>query len=80
MIIDAHAHISRWEDNGYRGDAETCLRVMDRYDIEIACVSNSRSLREDFVRGNRVVADALGAGPRFRGHAVAHPLHLEAED
>jgi hypothetical protein len=78
MIIDAHAHISRWEDNGYAGDAETCLRVMDRYDIEFACVSNSRSLREDFVRGNRVVAEALERWPdRFRGYALAHPLHLE---
>lgn len=78
MIIDAHSHLSRWEDNGYPGDAESALRAMDRYDIDIACVSNSRSLREDFVRGNRVVAEALEKWPeRFYGYAVAHPLHLE---
>lgn len=78
MIIDAHAHISRWEDLGYPGDAESCLRAMDRYGIDVACVSNSRSLRGDFVRGNRVVAEALERWPdRFRGYAVAHPLHLD---
>ncbi|MGI5817849.1 MAG: amidohydrolase family protein [Armatimonadota bacterium] len=78
MIIDAHAHISRWEDLGYPGDAETCLRAMDRYEIDVACVSNSRSLRGDFVRGNRVVAEALRRWPdRFRGWAVAHPLHRD---
>jgi predicted TIM-barrel fold metal-dependent hydrolase len=51
---------------------------MDRYGIDIACVSNSRALREDFVRGNRVVADALKQWPdRFRGYVAAHPLHAQ---
>ena len=81
MIIDAHAHIcSGWEELGIPGDAEYALRLMDRHGIDIACVSNSRWLRHDYIAGNGLVADAVRRWPdRFRGYVALNPFDpLEA--
>ncbi|MBI3948287.1 MAG: amidohydrolase [Armatimonadetes bacterium] len=79
LIIDAHAHICLgWEELGIPGHAERALELMDRHGIGIACVSNSRALRHDYVRGNDLVADALRRWPdRFRGYAAVNPLRPE---
>jgi len=76
MIIDAHAHVAYWEDLGISGSAENCVRLMDRYGIEMCCISCSRSLRGDFIRGNRETLAAMEQFPgRFMGYAVANPLY-----
>lgn len=79
MIIDAHAHIGYgWEELDIPGHAEYALELMDRHGIEIACISNSRALRHDYIEGNDVVADALRRWPdRFRGYAAINPLRLQ---
>ena len=79
MIIDAHAHVCHgWEELGIPGGAEEALRLMDRHGIDIACISNSRALRHDYVAGNELVADALRRWPdRFRGYAAINPLRPE---
>lgn len=79
MIIDAHAHICHgWEELGLPGHAEYALSLMDRHGIDIACVSNARALRHDYIAGNEMVADALRRWPnRFRGYAAINPLRLE---
>lgn len=76
MIIDAHAHVCQgWEEFGVPGNAEYALRLMDRSGIDIACISNSRALRHDYIAGNDLVADALRQWPdRFRGYAAVNPL------
>lgn len=76
MIIDAHAHVAYWEELGIAGSAENCIRLMDRYGIETSCISCSRALRGDFVRGNRETLAAIEQYPgRFLGYAVANPLY-----
>lgn len=79
MIIDAHAHVCHgWEELGIPGHPEHALDMMDRHGIDIACISNTRALRHDYIAGNDMVADAIRRWPdRFRGYAAINPLRLE---
>lgn len=79
MVIDAHAHVCHgWEEFGLPGHAEYALELMDRHGIDIACISNSRALRHDYIAGNDLVAEALQRWPdRFRGYAAINPLRPE---
>ena len=79
MVIDAHAHLCHgWEQLGIPGHAEYALELMDRHGSEIACISNSRALRHDYIAGNDLVAAALRRWPdRFRGYAAINPLRPE---
>lgn len=74
MVIDAHAHISVWEELGIDGNVHYAVELMDHHEIDIACVSNPRSLRTDYIQGNRTVLDAMRRYPqRILGFAVANP-------
>lgn len=74
MIIDAHAHISCWEELGIAGDIDYVIELMGLYGIDKACVSNSRSLRYDFVQGNDEILKAMRKYPdRILGYATVNP-------
>lgn len=78
MIIDAHAHISCWEELGISGDADYVVELMDLHGIDKACVSDSRSLRYDFVQGNDGILRAVRRYPdRILGYVTVNPWHGE---
>ena len=79
-IIDAHAHVTAaWEELGIVRDLDDTIRLMDRYDIEAAFSSDSRSLRSDYRTGNRRLLEAIRRYPgRVYGYAVANPWDGQA--
>jgi predicted TIM-barrel fold metal-dependent hydrolase len=79
-IIDAHAHVtSAWEELGISRDLDDTIRLMDRYAIEVAFSSDSRSLRGDYRAGNDKLLDAMRRyRGRICGYAVANPWDGQA--
>lgn len=74
MIIDAHAHIGCWEELGIAGNADYVVELLDYYGIDKACISNSRSLRYNFVEGNDIILKAIRKYPkRLLGYVVVNP-------
>ena len=72
MIIDAHAHVGVWPKIGVDGREDTALRLMDRYGIDIACISD---VPTDFAMGNREIHAVCQRHPdRFCGYAFVNPL------
>lgn len=78
--IDAHAHVtSGWEELGIVRDLDETVRLMDRYDIEIAFSSDSRRLRGDYRAGNDGLLEAMARYPgRIGGYATANPWRGQA--
>jgi len=78
MIIDAHAHIACWEELGISGDADYVIELMDLYNIDVACISNSRALRYNFIEGNESILKAVRKYPkRLLGYAAINPWYGE---
>ncbi|WP_327680313.1 amidohydrolase family protein [Streptomyces sp. NBC_00467] len=76
-IIDVHAHVGRWQFHLTCGDADTNLRQMDRYGIDVQLVSASEAVVLDAVAGNAALREVLETRPRLRGYAVVNPNRIE---
>lgn len=78
-ITDAHAHLGPYR-NFYipENDAAGLVRVMDRCGVARTCLSAHMALGPDWIRGNRLTAEALAAFPdRLVAQAVASPYEPE---
>ncbi|MGW6460198.1 amidohydrolase family protein [Streptomyces sp. NPDC055078] len=77
-IIDVHAHWGPWpyHRDGATG-AETNLRLMDRYGIDVQLVSAAEAVTYDAVAGNAALARVLADQPRLYGYAVVNPNRIE---
>ncbi|MEU9980560.1 amidohydrolase family protein [Streptomyces sp. NPDC050856] len=72
-IIDVHAHVGHWQFHLTTGDADTNLRQMDRYGIDLQLVSASEAVVHDAVAGNAALREQLAVRPRLYGYAVVNP-------
>ncbi|MCS0639523.1 amidohydrolase family protein [Streptomyces sp. LP05-1] len=76
-VIDVHAHVGRWQFHLSSGDADTNLRLMDRYGIDLQLVSAAEAVVYDAVAGNAALRAALATRPRLYGYAVVNPNRPE---
>ena len=78
MIIDAHAHLGVFQKFRLENDADSLVAVMDRFGIDLACVSSLKGILYDFIEGNREVFKAMKKYPnRILGYAYINPWYGE---
>ena len=76
LIIDSHAHIgfSHKQYPLYVRTLEKMIEVMDRFEINKACVSSLKAIQYDFIEGNRELKEQVAKFPeRFVPFCVIHP-------
>jgi predicted TIM-barrel fold metal-dependent hydrolase len=74
-IIDAHGHLGPYRNFAIPDPgAEAIVRVMDRCGVARLGISSHMAIGPDWVRGNRMTAEAVARHPdRLFGYAVADP-------
>lgn len=78
MIIDAHAHIGTAQRRYpvYIKTTEQIIEIMDRFKIEVACVSSLLAINYDFLSGNLEMRKEISSFPgRFIPFCVVHPRY-----
>ncbi|OPZ06736.1 MAG: Amidohydrolase [candidate division BRC1 bacterium ADurb.BinA292] len=74
-LIDAHAHVGRW-GSFYMADPSLIqlVRELDRFNIELCCVTSLLAFSVDMPRGNDEVLEAIRFAPdRFLGYVSLVP-------
>lgn len=75
LVIDAHAHMGYWQSfYTPQLSTEQMLNEMDRYGIDVCCISSLLAIAADTHRGNAEVLDLIQKTQgRFKGYITLNP-------
>lgn len=76
-IIDVHAHWGTWPFPIRANSIADINAMLERFDIEKCILSSTEAIVHDFVKGNRLLADAISGQPRLLGYVTINPNYVD---